>query len=134
MKNPEVVDKMIATKIAKYGGMDTYNHYKEFTFPSGRMEKVQGYEPRALNDLLKTHDESDLVVGRSKISSYIGIVKYFDPVANRMRYYYPDIYIISERKIIEVKSSRTYDKQKNTNELKKQAILNKNLDFEFFIY
>lgn len=48
--------------------------------------------------------------------------------------YYPDIYIKSENKIIEVKSSWTYEKNLVKNILKALATMKLGYSFEFWIY
>ena len=47
--------------------------------------------------------------------------------------YYPDIYIPSQKKIIEVKSPYTYQKQEEQNECKKKYVLGDGYQFEFWI-
>ena len=133
MKIEEVRDRMIATKIAKYGGLDTFNHYKDYVFPSGRIDKVQGYEPMALDILLQSHSEEDIVTGKS-ITAMTGPFKYFSDITGRWHYYYPDIFIVSENRIIEVKSKWTYEKQIETNQLKKLAVEERGFTFEFIIF
>lgn len=133
-KNPEVIEKMKQTKIKKYGDlMKPTSHYKDFKFPSGKIVKIQGYEDITLKELLLRLDENDIIVGRKEIENYIGKIFFFDSKGIK-RIYYPDIYVISENKIYETKCQFTYDKHKEINELKKQAILNKNIDFEFKIH
>jgi len=110
--------------------------YCEFTFknyklPSGRVVKVQGYEPNALDILLKVYDESDLVIKDSNISKHIGSIMY--EFEGKTRRYYPDIYIISEHKIIEVKSKYTYEKELDNNIAKMNACVLSGMSFEFMI-
>ncbi len=104
-QNPEVFEK--AQKNAK--------RLKDFTMPSGAIRRVQGYEPFALRDLLAAkYEEEQIKTGRSEIprikykaGSAIGI----DGQTLREekdRYYFPDIYIPHENRIIEVKSTWTY--------------------------
>lgn len=47
--------------------------------------------------------------------------------------YYPDIYIKSENQVIEVKSTYTFNKEKEKNLLKQDSVLNKNINFKFVI-
>jgi hypothetical protein len=47
--------------------------------------------------------------------------------------YYPDIYIKSENKVIEVKSTYTFNKEKEKNLLKRDSVINKNINFKFII-
>lgn len=106
--------------------------HKEYSFPSGKKSFVQGYENIALDDLLKTYDENDIFVGDKEIEDQIGIIWY--SFENNKHRYYPDIYIKSENKIIEVKSEYTYMQNKNKNIAKKNACIEMGFNFEFVIY
>lgn len=101
---------------------------KDFTFPSGRLVKVQGYEDLALKILLEDHDEADLLIDRTAMPMF----DYFHE--NRVKKYLPDIYVKSENKIIEVKSDRTFNFQRVQNILKALAVRNAGYDFEFWIF
>jgi hypothetical protein len=74
--------------------------YKTYTFKSGEIVKCQGYEPSALN-ILETagYTLSDIRLRKR--------FKYFDPVKNKQRYYFADITIGKEKRVIEVKSEYT---------------------------
>jgi len=61
------------------------------------------------------------------------IIPYKSPVDNRFHRYFPDFYIKSENKIIEVKSAWTYNINFDINQLKMQSCLNKKYNFEFMI-
>lgn len=131
MKVESILNKMINTKLEKYGSLLTPSfRYKNYVFPSGKTVKIQGYENRALDILLKTHKEDDIVVGR-KILKITGDFMY--KLGEKTHRYYPDIFIVSENKLIEVKSSFTLERQANTNELKKNAVIAKGYNFEFMI-
>lgn len=98
--------------------------FKEYTFPSGKIELIQGFENIALDFLLNMgYDEEDLVVNRRE---------------NRQReipYYYKkefrnheiDIYIKSTNTIIEVKSDFTFD-------MGKQKVLAKQIGAKYLGY
>jgi len=137
------------TMILKYGvehvmhytpsfekSLDTSYKKKLFIFPSGRIEKIQGYEGFGLVELLdRGYREEDIIVSNKEIEKYTGNIWYYDIYENNKRKkYYPDIYIISENKIIEIKSKYTYEVNLSRNILKKQACLNLGLNFEFWIY
>jgi hypothetical protein len=114
--------------------IDTSYKKKIYVFPSGRIEKIQGYEGFAINDLLISgYKEEDIVISNSDIEEYTGKIWYNDS-ENKKRKYYPDIYIISENKIIEVKSYYTYDSAFSINMRKKNSCLALGLNFEFWIY
>lgn len=66
-----------------------------------------------------------------EIENYIGKVFYMDD--KKKRRYYPDIYIKSENRIIEVKSKYTFESHKTINKLKEKACVNLGFNFEFKI-
>jgi hypothetical protein len=81
-----------------------YGCNKRYILPSGKIIIVQGYEHFALDILFKTYDESQIIVNRNKVP------RVFWKDSNDIRHrYFADIYIPIERKIIEVKSSWTYN-------------------------
>ncbi len=107
--------------------------FKGYELPSGKITRVQGYEPQALDKLFEMgYDESDIMIENKDIERYIGKVIYIT-IDGKEHRYYPDIYIVSENKIIEVKSVYTYNKNKEVNELKRKACLDAGLNFEFDI-
>lgn len=104
---------MIATKIKRYGDLlKPCYHSKDYTFPSGKTVKVQGYENLALDELLQKYKEKDIFVGRKTIQDEIGEFTFLGE-DNKIHRYYPDIYIKSIHTIIEVKSNYTYNLHKN---------------------
>jgi hypothetical protein len=108
--------------------------WKIYMFPSGRIEKIQGYEAFAINELLDLgYAEDDIIILNSDIESYTDKIWYTDS-ANKRRKYYPDIYIKSENKIIEVKSEYTYNVGYSINIRKKTATESLGINFEFWIY
>lgn len=104
---------------------------KDYYFPSGKHVRVQGYEPKALDILLQTYNEEDLIVG-SMIKHEVGIITYIDDLGN-LRRYNPDIYVKTINMIIEVKSKWTYNVNLDSNLKKKQACENLGINFEFMI-
>ncbi len=81
--------------------------YKEYKLPSGRIVKLQGYEPQAMNILLNNYHENEIICGKLSVP----VISYYD--INKLRKFYPDFYIPKEKLIIEVKSTYTYNKDKN---------------------
>ncbi|MGL5961440.1 MAG: DUF7487 domain-containing protein [Cetobacterium sp.] len=55
------VDHPMKTKEVFSRAMSSSFRRKPFTFPSGRVDYVLGYEPTALKELLKTYDEADII-------------------------------------------------------------------------
>lgn len=107
---------------------------KEYTLPSGKAIKLLGYENKFLDEFfLRGGREEDIYNTSSEISAKIGQIFYYTEDGKKHRYF-PDFYIKSENKVIEVKSEYTYNVDKEVNELKKQAVLEKGINFEFKIY
>jgi hypothetical protein len=106
---------------------NSYKH-KIFTFPCGETRYVQGYEPFALQVLVENgYIAEDIVTERTSVPE----IWYYN--GNECRYY-PDIYIPSEKRIIEVKSIWTYKKDKEKNGLKAQTCKTQGYVFEFWIF
>jgi hypothetical protein len=137
-------DRCVKTALEKYGKewvskVDSINakqqsggySYYDFEFPSGKVIRVQGYEPKVLAKLVVDYSEDDIIVGVQNIINEIGFFHY--EYENETHRYYPDIYIKSEKKIIEVKSTYTFNKEKEKNLLKRESVLNKNINFNFII-
>lgn len=144
-KTTKCKEKSIETCLKKYGehhhmqnieifekNSKSAYKWKIVKFPSGRIEKVQGYEPQAIDELLRNgYVEDDIVVSNKEIEKYTG--KIFYGFKDKQHRYYPDIYIISENKIIEVKSKYTYSYHLQMNLAKQKVCLEKGLQFEFKI-
>ena len=100
--------------------------YKLYTFPSGRQEKVQGYEPLALNHLLKIYHEDDIKLGRKEQPE----IWYEDKNGTKHRYF-SDIYIPKHNLIVEVKSSWTYTLGMNLGKIQLQEKACKDEGYEY---
>jgi hypothetical protein len=120
-QNPEIMEKITKKSYSR----------KEYTFPSGKIAIIQGYENFALDNLIINEkiNESDIIVGVNKVPE----IWYMDDKNVKHRYYV-DIYIPSLNKCIEVKSLYTYNNNKQINLLKKDATIKQGYDFEFWIY
>lgn len=108
------------------------HRFKDYELPSGKIVKIQGYENLALDKLLETYDEGDLVIGTREIRTIVGRIDYIFEGKNKV--YHPDIYIISENKVIEVKSKYTIKVDIEKNEAKRKAVLDRGMNFEFMIF
>ena len=105
----------------------TNNHrWKNYTMPSGKIVRVQGYEPQALDILLKSYDEAELVLERKLIPKITyGI--------DDNHQYITDIFIPKENRFIEVKSEYTFLKYLNINLSKEEASIKAGYKFDFMI-
>lgn len=102
--------------------------YKKFTLPSGKIINIQGYEHYAISELLKLYSEDDIKTNRSEIPR----IEYKSH--DKTKYYFPDIYLPKENKIIEVKSEWTYSKDLVINTLKLEATKAAGYTYEIWIY
>lgn len=106
--------------------------YKSHRLPSGKVISLQGYEPKVIDYLLKYYDEDDILYTNKSIENKIG--KIFYQNIDKVSRYFPDLYIISKNKIVEVKSTFTYDLDIVKNMSKKEECLKRGINFDFIIY
>ena len=102
-------EKTSNTFIERYGVLAHSNSNKVYTFPSGNQYVIQGHEDRAIAKLLaEGYSEQDLQLSTRKSIRYFWSSN--DGFGDdRWHLYHPDIVIPKETRIIEVKSSYTYD-------------------------
>jgi len=103
---------------------------KSYTFPSGKTVQVQGYEPLALDILLKSHDESDILTDNEIANMY----EFWYEHEGKKHRYFPDIFVSSEQKIIEVKSDYTLNYDPIVLELKMESVFNSGLEMEVWSF
>ena len=103
--------------------------FHDYTLPSGKMIRVQGYEGYAISKLLEEgYEEKDIYISQKDMP----IIWYEDNIGIKHRYF-PDIYIKSINKIIEVKSFYTFNFNKKLIDLKHQATLLLGIDHEVWV-
>jgi hypothetical protein len=139
----EVKEKTKQTCLKKYGvetpaqnpdiaEKQSKNAYKSkvYTFPSGRIENVQGAEPYALDYLLNISiNEDDIFVGVKNVPT----IWYLDN-DNKKHRHYVDIFIKSLNKCIEVKSTWTAKKKNDNIFLKQNAAKELGYEYEIWIF
>jgi len=113
----------VADKILKNG-----HRKKVYTFPSGRKVFVQGYEPQAIDELLKTYNEDDIVLDRKQIPTF-----WWNDKTGKKHRYFPDIFIPKDNLVVEVKSKWTYDSAKDVNERKFERVRESTYNFRLMI-
>ena len=140
LKTDEVKSKRVKTCLEKYGGHPNQNKevqikseassfaFKDYMMPSGTIVKYQGYEDLGLNELVKLYEEEDISIGRSAIPS---IVYHVD---QKKHVYFPDFFIRSENKIIEIKSEWTIQLKRGNIEEKAQATVKAGYAYEIWVY
>ena len=103
---------------------------KDYTLPSGKKIKYMGYENKAIDILLYRHNinEVDIINNIKEVPK----IWYIDLEVKRR--YIPDIFIKSQNKIIEVKSTWTFNKNYDCNIKKARACKILGYKFEFWIF
>ncbi len=97
--DPKIIEKILKSTHKR----------KLYSFPSGHEVFVQGYEPQALDLLLQYFDESEIIIGATKIP----VIDYY--FNKKERRYFPDIWIPSINTLVEVKSSWTMENSYDMN-------------------
>ena len=141
-QNPKVREKITQTNIRKYGceypmqnaeiaERSSKNAYKlkDFVMPSGRKIKLQGYESRALVELLKVYDEDDIVFSREEVPE----IWYADKDGKKHRHFV-DFYVKSINRCFEVKSTWTYQRNEEKVLAKRSAAINSGFNYIVWIY
>jgi len=129
-------DKRTQTCLNRYG-VTSVSHvnfpskcfkFKNYIFPCNTKIFVQGYEPYALDDLIKEgYLASDIVTCRSKVPE----IWYYNDKKHR---YFVDIYLPKINKMIEVKSIYTFNKHNEIVLLKAKECVKQGYDYEIWIY
>lgn len=85
------------------------------------------YENVALDELLMDSKEEDITNDVKQMSQFMYEFE------GKTHQYYPDVYLPDKKKIIEVKSPYTYNKQLEQNHYKRNQVVADDYTFEFWI-
>ena len=144
LQREEIKEKCKQTNLEKYGveypsqnteiyeKMNKTSYYiKEYILPSGNIINIQGYEHFALDELLQNENmnENDIITGCKNVPT----IWYNDESGKKHRHFV-DIFIPSQNKCIEVKSTWTFKKQKEIVLLKKIAAKELGYLYEIWVY
>ena len=144
LQNKDIKEKIKKVCLEKYGveyatqnseisekaSKNSYSS-KNYTFPTGKTIKVQGYEPYGLDELIKIEktNEDDIITSRLDVPT----IWYEDKEGKKHRYFV-DIFIPSQNRCIEIKSTWTM-KKKHDNVLEKhQATKDAGYECEIWVY
>ena len=104
--------------------------WKQYTFPCGTIVQYQGYENFAYDDLVpEGYACNDLVTSRTEVPEI-----WYTKDDETRHHYYVDIYIPSKHKMIEVKSTWTYEKKKDSVHAKGLQCKRDGYEYEIWIY
>jgi hypothetical protein len=108
----------------------SYNK-KEYTLPSGKIITVQGFEKFALDFLLNNENikEDDILTGCKNVPTI-----WYNDENNKKHRHYVDIFIPSQNKCVEVKSTWTAEKKKDCIFLKQNAAKELGYNYEIWVY
>jgi len=104
------------------------HRWKDYIMPSGKTVKIQGYEHFALDELLKTYSEDEIIISRKDMPEF------WYEFDGKKRRYFPDIFIQKDNLVLEVKSSYTLNLDLEKNLAKQQSVISSGYNFEFKIY
>lgn len=144
LQRPEIKEQIKQTCLKKYGvehgsqckeifeKMNKNSYYlKEYALPSGNKIKIQGFEHFALDELFQKENmnENDIITGCKNVPT----IWYNDDSGKKHRHFV-DIYIPSQNKCIEIKSTWTFEKQKEVVFLKLNAAKELGYLYEIWVY
>jgi len=143
LNNIDIKKKIIQTNLEKYGVLHhsqnaeiaeymlqcSYNK-KTYTLPSGKVITYQGYENFALDELLFVEkiNEEDIITDRKLVPEI-----WYNDINNKKHRHYVDIYIKSQNRCVEVKSTWTNQEKNNVLE-KKNAASSLGYKYDIWIY
>jgi hypothetical protein len=120
------------SEISEKASKNSY-HLKEYTFPSGKTIQIQGYENYMLDELLQKENilEDNIITSRSEVPE----IWYLDANDKKHRYYV-DVFIPSQNRMIECKSTWTMKKgiEKGNIYLKQKACKDAGYSCEIWVY
>jgi hypothetical protein len=139
----DIIEKSKNTCLEKYGvehpaqnpeimAKCSKNAYKlkDYTLPSGNKIKIQGYENYAMDEILQNGIlEEDIINGCKNVPEI-----WYEDKNNIKRRHYVDIFIPSQNKCIEIKSTWTAEKKKDCIFLKQQAGKDRGYEYEIWVY
>ena len=117
-------------EIAEKASKNSYRK-KIYITPTGREIKCQGYEPFALDKLIQKDNisEDDIITGCKNVPTI-----WYDDEQGKKHRHYVDIFIPSQNRCIEVKSTWTAQKKKHIIYLKQEAAKQLGYNYEIWIY
>lgn len=115
---------------------------RDYSLPSGTVVGVRGYEDTVLNKLLEVYTEDEIKFHNTRADTYELPIFTYVNVNQHTANYYPDFYIESENKIIEVKSKwwwdgnghEKYHSRLENNKRKVSAVLKEGYNYELWLF
>ena len=120
-QNEDVMDKNVKSCFKR----------KEYAFPSGRIDFIQGYENFALDELIihEKIDETNIITGCKNVP-----VIWYEDISGKKRRHYVDIFIPNQNRCIEIKSVWTFQINKCYVFPKQEAAKKLGYNYEIWVY
>jgi hypothetical protein len=118
MQNAEIMSKNTSSQYKK----------KTYILPSQKEIRIQGYEHFALDELLNTYNEDDIITGNENVP-----VIWYECNDKRHRHYV-DIFIPNQNLCIEIKSTWTLNSKKDNIFIKQAAAKDLGYNYEIWVY
>jgi len=120
-KVPEIMDKILKNSKKR----------KDYQMPSGEIIYLQGYEPFALDFILKEENisEKDIISDRKEVPKI-----YWYDLNNIQHRYFVDFYIPSQNRMIEVKSDYLLWRDLLEVETKKQTCIDAGYIYDIYVF
>ena len=120
-QNPEILKKIISSSFSK----------KEYKLPSGKIILIQGYEHMALDELLyeENINEDQIIIGVENVPIIV-----WNDINDKSHNHFPDIYIKTQNRLVEVKSSWTAKLHENDIFLKLEYAKKQGYNYEIWVY
>jgi hypothetical protein len=143
-QSKEIQEKIKNVNITKYGveypnqnaeyAENIYKKqykFKEYVFPSGKIQKIQGYENYALDELIINEkiEEQNIITGIKNVPEI-----WYNDANNKKHRHYVDIYIPNQNRCIEVKSTWTLEKKKDNVFIKQSSAKKLGYNYEIWVY
>ena len=121
---------MQVPEIAEISAINSFSR-KEYILPSGKKINIQGYENFGLEKLLYDEliDEVDIITSKKEVP----VLWYYDESNNKHRHFV-DIYIKSQNRCIEIKSTWTANKKKDCIFLKQKYAKEAGYGYEIWVF
>ena len=144
LQNPEVQAKAVATNVSKYGAPNAMQNAeiankslqhafqrKSYVLPDGQLVYLMGFEPFCMDELLLFYPQANICLDYAEMPE----VTYMTS-DGKWHKYFPDMFILSERRFVEVKSTWTLSnsKEREKNWLKWKACRDAKIPLDVIVY
>ena len=128
MKNYDVEHPMQVASIAEKASRNAYK-VKPYQMSDGSIRMLQGFEHMAMDILTQTYTPDQIVSSRMEVPEI-----WYDGEDGKRHRYYVDVFLPEENRMIEVKSTYTFELEKDTIFRKKNACVSAGYTCELWVF